>query len=54
MAFSADLRCYTSFYDLLCHMLQTLSVGLLVSFVDREVEAIGTVDLDVHQPRAEE
>ena len=42
-------RSDSSFYDLLCDIPETALVGLVVAFVNRKVESVGPVDLDVYQ-----
>jgi len=47
-----DERGDPGFDDLLCNFLETVLVRLVVPFVNRKVESIGTIDLDVYQARA--
>jgi len=47
-----DERGDSGFDDLLCNILEAVLVRLVVAFVNRKVESVGAVDLDVYQARA--
>lgn len=47
-----NLRSDTGLDDLLCNQLHSLFVSRVISIVHREIEAIGSVDLNINQARA--
>ena len=52
-ASSKDIRSHSSFDDSFCDHLQAASITLIVVLINREVEAISTVDLDIQEARAD-
>jgi len=46
-----NARSHTRFDNSLCNQLQTIPVGLIVAFVNREVEPKASIDLHVNEAR---